>query len=241
MLDTLGTVLVGVSMAVILTAVLTTMPLRLPGRLALAGAAGAWVGIAAAVAGSGALAHPATVLALFAAPLITGGLILLAVPAARRAAGAIPLKVLEGLNIVRLGGLLFVFLAFAGRLSGPFPYIAGLGDFVTGALAIPLLWSAANKRPVQDRAVFAWNAFGMLDLIVAVVLGFISRNGSPLQLIHAGVGTAAMLTLPWAFVPTVLVPFFLFAHSIIFVRLHGRRSKHVGHRPDTIGALSQAH
>lgn len=241
MLDTLGWVLASLAMAVILTAVLTTMPLRLPARVVLAGVAGGWVGVAAAVAGSGALSQPATVLALFAAPLISAGLILLAVPAARRAAGAIPLKVLEGLNIVRLGGLLFVFLAFAGRLSGPFPYIAGLGDFVTGALAIPLLWSAVNKRPVQHRWVFAWNAFGMLDLIVAVTLGFISRNGSPLQLIHAGAGSAAMLTLPWAFVPTVLVPFFLIAHSIIFVRLRGRHTKSVGHRPDTIGALSHAH
>src|ERR1700746_4014732 len=62
----------------------------------------------------------------------------------------------------------------------------------------------------------------MLDLIVAVTLGLISRNGSPLQLIHAGVGTAAIQTLPWAFVPTVLVPFFLFAHGIIFARrTHG--------------------
>jgi hypothetical protein len=241
MLDAFGTMLVGLSLAVILTAVLSTMPLRLSARLVVAAAAGTWVGIAAAVAGSGSLSHPATVLVLFTAPLISAGLVLLAVPAARRAVGAIPLRVLEGLNIVRLGGLLFVFLAFAGRLSGPFPYIAGLGDFVTGALAVPLLWSVAKKRPVRDRWVFAWNTFGMLDLIVAVALGFISRNGSPLQLIHSGVGTAAMITLPWALVPTVLVPFFLIAHSIIFVRLRQRRARNVGRRPETIGALSHAH
>jgi hypothetical protein len=241
MLDALGTILVGLSMAVILTAVLTTMPLRLSARLVVAGSAGAWVGTAAAIAGSGSLAQPATVLMLFAAPLIATGLILLAVPAARRAVGGIPLKLLEGLNIVRLGGVFFVLLAFAGRLSGPFPYVAGLGDFVTGALAVPLLWSAANKRQVRDRWVFAWNTFGMLDLIIAVALGFISRDGSPLQLIHGGAGTAAMLTLPWALVPAVLVPFFLIAHSIIFVRLRARRSRNVGRRSATIGGLSHAH
>jgi len=241
MLDALGTMLVGPSMAVILTAVLTTMPLRLSARLVVAGAAGAWVGVAAAVAGSGVLAYPATVLALFAAPLIATGLILLAVPVARHAVGGIPLKVLEGLNIVRLGGVLLVLLAFAGRLSGPFPYVAGLGDFVTGALAVPLLWSAANKRPVRDRWIFAWNSFGMLDLIVAVALGFVSRDGSPLQLIHGGAGSAAMMTLPWAFVPTVLVPFFLIAHSIIFVRLRARRTRNVRRPSAAIGGLSHAH
>jgi len=241
MLDTLGTVLIGLSMAVILTAVLTTMPLRLSVRLVLAGAAGTWVGVAAAVAGSGSLSQPATVLAMFAAPLLATGMILIAVPAARRAVGAIPLKVLAGLNIIRLSGVLFVLLAFAGRLCGPCPYVAGLGDFVTGALAVPLLWSAATKRPIRDRSVFAWNTFGMLDLIVAVVLGSISRDGSPLQLIHDGVGTAAMLSLPWAFVPTVLVPFLLIAHSIIFARLRARRSRNVGRPSATIGRLSHAH
>ena len=96
-------------------------------------------------------------------------------------------------------------------------------------------------RPVRDRWVFAWNTFGMLDLIVAVALGFISRDGSPLQLIHGGAGTAAMLTLPWALVPAVLVPFFLIAHSIIFVRLRARRSRNVGRRSTAIGGLSHAH
>lgn len=241
MLDTLGTVLIGASMAVILTALLTTMPLRLSARLILAGAAGAWVGVAAAIAGSGSLTRPAIVLALFATPLIASGLILRALPAARRAVDGIPLKVLEGLNIVRLGGVLFLFLAFAGRLSGPFPYVAGLGDVVTGALAVPLLWAAANKRPASDRWVFAWNIFGTLDLILAVTLGFISRDGSPLQLIHGGAGTAAILALPWAFIPTVLVPFFLIAHSLIFVRLRTRRTRTVGRRSDAIGGLSHAH
>jgi len=240
MLDALGTMLVGLSMAVILTAVVTAMPLRLSARLALAGAAGMWVGVAASVAGSGSLSQPGTVLALFAAPLIATGMILLAVPAARRVVGTIPLKVLEGLNIVRLGGVLLIALAFAGRLSGPFPYIAGLGDFVTGALAVPLLWSAANRRPVRDRWIFAWNTFGMLDLIVAVTLGFLSREGSPLQLIHAGAGTAAMTTLPWALIPTVLVPFFLIDHSIVFVRLRARRSRNVGRPSARIGGLSHA-
>jgi hypothetical protein len=93
---------------------------------------------------------------------------------------------------------------------------------VTGALAIPVARSAAGEMQVHDRLIVVWNTFGMLDLIVAVTLGLISRNGSPLQLIHAGVGSAAMQTLPWAFVPTVLVPFFLIVHAVIFA--HARAS-----------------
>jgi hypothetical protein len=239
MLDVIGTILVGVALGVILTAIITALPLRLSRRFVVAGAAGAWVGLAGAVAGAGGLSNVPTVLAMFGTPLITIVGLVLGIPAARRALTAIPLPLLIGLNIIRLAGVLFVLLAFAGRLSGPFPYIAGWGDFATGALAIPVAW-LANKTRFRDRLVLAWNTFGILDLIVAVTLGLISRNGSPLQLIHAGVGTAAMQSLPWAFVPTVLVPFFLIAHAIVFAHLRAR-SLEFGQQPILSGELGRAH
>ena len=90
----------------------------------------------------GALANPQTVLAMFGTPLVATGALVLAIPAAPRALNAIPLPLLVGLNVIRLGGVLFVLLALAGRLSGPFPHISGWGDFVTGALAIPVAWLA---------------------------------------------------------------------------------------------------
>jgi hypothetical protein len=241
MLDVIGTVLVGVALAVILTAIVTSAQFRLSGRLVLAGAAGAWVGFAGAVAGASALSSPLIVLAMFATPLITTGAVVFGIPAARRAVSAIPLPLFIGLNTVRLAGVLFVLLAFAGRLSGPFPYLAGWGDFVTGALAIPVAWSASGEMRVRDRVIVAWNTFGMLDLIVAATLGLISRNGSPLQLIYAGVGSAAMQTLPWAFVPTVLVPFFLIVHAVIFARMRAHRVDSVGQRPISIGTLGHSH
>jgi hypothetical protein len=183
-----------------------------------------------------------TVLAMFGAPLVATVALVLVMPAVRRALAAIPLPLLVGLNIVRLGGVLFVLLAFTERLSGPFPYFAGWGDFATGALAVPVVWLATRETRIGDRLIIAWNTLGLLDLILAVSLGMLSRNGSPLQLIHAGVGTAAMQTLPWAFVPTVLVPFFLIAHGIIFARLRARRLGQFGKRPASLlGQLEAAH
>jgi hypothetical protein len=227
------------ALAVILTAVVTTPPLRLSGRLVVAAGAGAWVGLAGAVAGSGALSNPLTVLAMFGTPLIAAVVLVLSMPAARHALTTIPLSLLIGLNIFRLGGILFVLLAFAGRLSGPFPYSAGWGDVVTGALAIPVAWLAQSETHFRDPLIAAWNTFGMLDLIVAVALGLISRNGSPLQLIHAGVGTAAMQALPWAFVPTVLVPFFLIDHAIIFAHMRARSLDRSDRQPVSIGMVGQ--
>ena len=241
MLDVIGTILVGVAMAVILAGMVTTMPRRLADRLALAGIVGAWVGLAGAVAGAGALSDPVTVLAMFATPLVAIVALALAFPPVRLALNSVPLPLLVGLNTIRLGGVLFVLLADAGRLAGPFPYIAGWGDFTTGALAIPAAWLAASDISFRRRLIVVWNTFGMLDLIVGVTLALISRNGSPLQLIDAGVGTATMQSLPWAFVPTVLVPFFLIAHGAIFARLHARSVDSGGKRPISIGGLGRAH
>ena len=82
---------------------------------------------------------------------------------------------------------------------------------------------AAQVSTDANRKVALWNVFGTLDLIAAVTLGVISANGSPLQLIHAGAGSAAVQLLPWALIPTVLVPFYLISHGIVFAQLRARR------------------
>jgi len=237
MLDTTGTILAATAITVVLTGVVSTMPIQLPRRLALAAGVGAWVGLAAAVAGAGDLADPRITLAFFAFPLATTAALALGYPSARNALRAIPMPLLIGLNLIRVGGVLFVLLAFAGRLAGPFPYSAGLGDFITGVLAVPVA-RLSTKGPLKhNRLIAAWNAFGALDLIVAVALGITSRNGSPIQLIHAGVGTAAMTTLPWALLPTVLVPFFLIAHSIVFAQFRAQTAHQTGARSISTGQL----
>ena len=240
MLDAIGTMLVGTAMAVILAGVVTTIPVALTGRLALAGIIGAWVGLAGAVAAAGALSNPTTVLAMFGTPLVMTFAVVLGWPTARRAVAAIPLPLLIGLNTIRLAGVLFVLLAVDGRLSGPFPYSAGWGDLATGAFSIPVAWLAAREAGSRDRLILAWNTFGLLDLGVAVALGLISRNGSPLQLIHAGVGSEAMQFLPWAFVPTALVPIFIIAHGIVFARLRSRMMDNLEERPLSAGDFSHA-
>jgi hypothetical protein len=131
----------------------------------------------------------------------------------------IPPQLLVGLNAMRILGVLFLLDFMAGSLSGPFPFFAGLGDMITGALAIPLALSIARSKEPSVRTIAGWNAFGTLDLVVAVGLGITSASGSPLQLIHAGVGSQAMQYLPLSLVPTVLVPFYLLTHAIVAAQL----------------------
>jgi hypothetical protein len=97
---------------------------------------------------------------------------------------------------------------------------------ITGLFALPVARLAARTGPGNPE-VIAWNAFGMLDLIVAVSLGLLSTNGFPLQLIHAGVGANAVTTLPWALIPLVLVPTYLVGHAIVFAHARAQAAARV--------------
>jgi len=126
---------------------------------------------------------------------------------------------------MRVAGVLFVLLAAAGRLAGPFPHVAGWGNFVIGALAIPVAWLAIAKSRPHDGLIVAWNAFGASDLVVAVTLGDhveerISVAANSRRGRHRGDDNAAMVVGP-----AVLVPFFLIAHAIVFTQLRANFSE----------------
>jgi hypothetical protein len=156
---------------------------------------------------------------LFAAPLLAAAALWLGSQRFRAGLMAIPTELLIGLNALRLLGVLFLALAAVGRLSGPFPYSAGLGDIITGLIAIPLALRLARGEPAP---IAAWNAFGALDLFAAVGFGLASGQG-PLQRLHVGVGSQAMQALPFSLVPTVLVPFYLIAHAVVAAQRMARR------------------
>jgi hypothetical protein len=223
MLDLVGSVVGMATIGINLVAFTGALGGTLARRLGLAGVAGAWVGLATHLATTGQLAFSQSaavpgVAGLFAFPLLAVGALALASRRARTALLAVPTPTLIGLNSMRLLGVLFLFLTAEGRLSGPFPFFAAIGDMITGAAAIPLAIAVARGR-ARTSAVWSWNIFGALDLFVAVGLGLSSASGSPLNWIHAGVGSQAMQYLPFALVPTVLVPFYLLTHALIAAQL----------------------
>lgn len=222
-----GTVLTAVAV-VNLNAVLSALQVSRTARLALATAVGLWVGLQASLATAGAFAAEfaltVPILGLMVlAPVAVVGFAAWRSPAVRSALLDLPIPLLVGLNAGRLLGVFFLFLAAAGRLGGPFPQAAGWGDIAVGLLALPL--AAALARGTASHAgVAAWNYLGAADLILAVTLGTISTNGFALQVISAGAGSAAIAQLPWSLIPTVLVPFYLILHGIVFAQLRRART-----------------
>src|SRR6058998_1389642 len=140
-------------------------------------------------------------------------------PRFRSALLSVPLPALVGLNAGRLGGVFFLILAADGRLSAPFAPVAGAGDMLVAALAIPLAAMAAGGTDEHPAWLGVWNALGALDLIVAVSLGLLSAPGTPFRVFTEGPGTVAMTAVPWIIVPALLVPLYLLIHLTIAVKL----------------------
>jgi hypothetical protein len=223
MLDLIGTTVITAAIVLNPYATVTAMPLSSAQKLTTVAIAGLWIGLAIALANTGIYspaATPVPVVGVMAAlPLVVVGVGALLFAGMRDALMALPVRLLVGLNIMRALGVLFLLLAAQDRLSGPFPLSAGWGDIIVGVGAIPLM-AAVVRNPGGNRGLLlAWNAFGTLDLVAAVALGVLSAPGSPLQLFGGPIGSAAIWTLPWSNIPTVLVPFYLITHGIIFAKL----------------------
>lgn len=146
------------------------------------------------------------------------------IPQFRDALLSLPLGALVGLNIVRLGGIMFVLLAAQNRLSEPFASVAGYGDMLVGALAIPLALMTLRREDAAPRWTGAWNALGATDLVVAITLASLSAPGTPFRVFTDGQGTTVMTGLPWIVVPTLLVPVYFLIHFAVAVRLTAARA-----------------
>jgi hypothetical protein len=223
MLDLIGTTVLTAAIAVNLNATIVTMPLSSAQKLTVVAFAGLWIGLAIALATSGIYsptASPVPIVGVMAGlPVVAAAIAALSFAKVREALLALPITLLVGLNAMRIFGGFFLLLAVQDRLSGPFPQSAGWGDVIVGLTAIPLTLAIARNPRGHRGALLAWNLFGTLDLIVAVTLGIISAPGSPLQLIGGTVGSTAVWMLPWSNIPTLLVPFYLITHAIIFAHL----------------------
>ena len=225
MLDMIGAIF-GAALYTTVVGVLAGLAsLRPATRIAVFAAAAMWLAVVVAAAAvfrdlaPGALGHiPPSLLPFGALLLLLHGGWLLA-PQIRSALLSVPLPALIGVHAGRLGGVLFLVLYADGRLSAPFGPAAGIGDIVTGALALLFAAMLALRFDISRSWLRLWNAFGVLDLVVAVTLGLLSAPGIPFRVFFDAPGTQAMTTLPWLFAPAMLVPIYFLVHVAIAAKL----------------------
>jgi hypothetical protein len=199
----------------------------------------AWYVVAWQLAAAGALqARPGTVPLLPIAIIVPVlfGLVLIARSTRIAAAlDATPPEWLVGLQVYRvLGGAFLAQLALE-KLSAIFALPAGIGDVLVGLLALPVaFYLRRNPESGRVRAV-AWNLLGLLDLVVAITLGFLSTTG---RLEGLGV-VPAPLAYPLVMIPAFAVPLSMILHGMSLWQLR-RRTRRSAQSPNVAMASGAA-
>jgi hypothetical protein len=190
------------------------------------GALLAWLVAAAALSARGvfvaARGGPPTIAIGLVPPILAGALALALSPRARAAALAIPQPWLVGVQALRLVGAVFLVLLGRGVLPAQFALPAGWGDVAVGAAAPFVAWALARRKPWSRPLAVAWNAFGLLDLTVAVGVGALSAE-SAARLFADGPPTDALARLPLSLIPAFGVPIFVLLHIVSLLGLRSRR------------------
>jgi hypothetical protein len=153
------------------------------------------------------------------APILIGALLILRSSTVARVLDAVPQHWLIGVQSYRALGIIFLILYGAGKLPGLFAWPAGLGDVLVGVLA-PVVALAYARGPRENGdLVLAWNIFGIIDLIVAVTIGF-TTSPSSLQLFAFDLPNELISAFPLVLIPTYLVPVSVLLHLASLVKLH---------------------
>jgi hypothetical protein len=124
---------------------------------------------------------------------------------------SITLESLIAVHIFRVVGVFFIILYCYHLLPAKFAFSAGLGDIITAILALPVAKMVSRGNPWRITAVYAWNIFGILDvidlLVIAVIIG---ANGNLRE----------MTVFPFVWFPAFAPATILFLHTAVFRKLH---------------------
>jgi len=163
--------------------------------------------------------RPLAVLVAVLTPVALFGLTYMSIKAFRSWVLGLDMRHLILLHSWRMVGMGFVFLYFHDRLPAMFALPAGLGDAMAAMGAVFLGIALYERASTVSRTrVFIWNAFGLIDFVIAVSLGVMTRTG---EIFHfsGSVGSEIMGTFPLALIPGFAVPFYVITHLIIYAKL----------------------
>jgi hypothetical protein len=168
--------------------------------------------------------RPLAILIAVMMPVMIYGIAYFSINAFRDWVLALDMRQLILLHSWRMVGAGFVMLYFYDRLPAIFALPAGLGDAAAAMVAL-FIGIALYQRPatVSRQRLYLWNTFGLLDFVVAVAMGVMTRTGEVLH-ISGQVSSDIMGTFPLALIPGFAVPFYAIIHLIIYAKLGRQRA-----------------
>jgi hypothetical protein len=135
-------------------------------------------------------------------------------------------------HALRIVGVTFLVVMGLGQLPAVFALPAGLGDVAVG-VAAPLVAYRLSRGRGRTAAVW-FNMMGIVDLVVAVGIGYLAGLG-PHRLLQSTPSTLAVTLLPLVLIPTTAVPLAVALHlvSLRHLRSTARRTG-AARRPATV-------
>ncbi len=166
-------------------------------------------------------------------PIIVGYLLFQYWEPFRQVIFKIPLHWMIGLQAYRMTGGIFLIVYALGLVPGVFALTAGIGDFVTGALAIPVAYFVYKQKPWSTKTAIAWNYFGLAELIILIPFGLLS-SPSPIQVLALDAPNYITSTWPSVLAPTFHVPLGILMHIYSFAQLRQESATRVKVVPQKI-------
>ena len=131
---------------------------------------------------------------------------------------ATPPSWLVGLQVYRVFGAALLVQLALGNLSPAFALPAGTGDVLVGVLALPVAFYLSRHEGSGRAVAVGWNLLGILDLVVAITLGFLASTGR--------IGSVPRpLAYPLVMIPAFGVPLSLILHGLSLRQLRRRASR----------------
>lgn len=162
---------------------------------------------------------PLAILISFATTLILFAIAYFILPAFREYVLKLDMRFLIMLHSWRMLGMGFIMLHLFDQLPALFAYLAGLGDALTALVAVFLAYAMfSNREGVSRNWIWRWNTFGLVDFIVAVTVGILTRSDALLAPAN-GLNSDLMTTFPFVIIPAFLVQVFALTHIIIYLQL----------------------
>ncbi len=119
-------------------------------------------------------------------------------PAFRAFLEATPVSLLIGIQVYRLGGVIFLWMQAEGLMPPEIGVAAGCADAFIGITAVPLAWAVAKNIGGVRRFAIGWNLIGIADFLVAVsmvslsFIGVLSLQPAPVRI---GLHPLALISL----------------------------------------------
>lgn len=154
-------------------------------------------------------------------PVIVGVPLLLRSKRLGQVLDAMPPTWLIALQVYRVLGSAFLIGWVNGVVPGIFALPAGIGDVLTGLVALPVAISLASGTLEARKAAVVWNIFGLIDFTIAIGIALMISPG-PFQLIVPSIPNSAAGFYPTVMIPAFAVPSSIMLHALSLRQLRRR-------------------